>query len=141
FAHQIDGAAYAGFNLLLADGSELFYASNRIAAPQRLAPGIHALSNHRLGTPWPKLCRAQQRFHDALPTAPASEQFFDLLADRAIARDEELPDTGISLDLERQLSAIFVSLPGYGTRASTFVCLNPGVGFLHELRFNEAATS
>ena len=43
------------------------------------------------------------------------------LADRAPAPDSELPDTGVPLALERQLSAAFIALPGYGTRASTVV--------------------
>jgi uncharacterized protein with NRDE domain len=34
-----------------------------------------------------------------------------------------LPDTGVPIDLERQLSAVCIEIPGYGTRTSTVVKL------------------
>lgn len=123
FAEEIDGTAYAGFNLLLADQDELVYLSNRpasgIDALQVLAPGIYGLSNHRLDTPWPKLVQARAAFTAALPHLPASEDFFALLADRQVVRDAALLDTGVPLAWERLLSAVFVHSPEYGTRAST----------------------
>ena len=48
-------------------------------------------------------------------------QWLAILADPAPAPDAELPDTGVPLALERALSAAFIALPGYGTRASTVV--------------------
>src|SRR5262249_49783542 len=46
--------AYSGFNLLLTDRRELWYASNRAAPFARaLSPGVYGLSNHLLDTPWP----------------------------------------------------------------------------------------
>jgi len=45
------------------------------------------------------------------------------LHDRQIAPDAELPDTGIGLPLERALSAAFIALPGYGTRACSVLRL------------------
>ena len=60
---QTGAAAYAGFNLLLGDAHELWYASNRapdFVAPA--APGIYGLSNRLLDTPWPKLTRMRRRF-------------------------------------------------------------------------------
>lgn len=50
-----------------------------------------------------------------------SEAMFDLLGDRELATDEELPDTGIGLERERALSPIFIATPNYGTRCSTVV--------------------
>ena len=54
---QATKTEYAGFNLLLGDGSELWYATNRNAISKRLEPGIYGLSNHLLDTPWPKVVR------------------------------------------------------------------------------------
>ena len=42
-----------------------------------------------------------------------------LLADRRLASDDRLPDTGIGLEWERTLSARFIRGEEYGTRAST----------------------
>ena len=42
-----------------------------------------------------------------------------LLADREIARDHDLPQTGVPLEWERVLSSIQIRANGYGTRTST----------------------
>ncbi|NJD23886.1 MAG: NRDE family protein [Betaproteobacteria bacterium] len=139
FASRIDGAAYSGFNLLLSDGESLCYTSNRIPAPRSLPPGIYGLSNHLLDSPWPKLVTARERCATALDALPDRAAFFDVLADDEIVPDEELPATGVSLEWERRLSAIFVRSPGYGTRASTVLTLSAsGSAILEERRFGPA---
>ena len=112
---------YSGFNLLVGDGQSLWYCSNRGTKPLELAPGVYGLSNHLLDSPWPKLLTARQRFSQALTHLPDREPLFGILADDEIVPDSELPDSGIPLDWERRLSAIFVRAEGYGTRASTVV--------------------
>ena len=124
YAREIDGAAFSGFNLLLADGKALWYIGNRDPrTPRELAPGIYGLSNHLLDSPWPKLLSARQRFAQALATLPDRATLFDILADDEVVADEELPETGVPLEWERLLSAIFVRSPTYGTRASTVVAM------------------
>jgi uncharacterized protein with NRDE domain len=49
------------------------------------------------------------------------EPMFTALADSAVAPDDQLPDTGVGLELERALSPPFVNGAGYGTRCSTVV--------------------
>lgn len=112
---------YSGFNLLVADEQALWYRSNRDVAPRQLAPGIYGVSNHLLDTPWPKLASAKARFSEALPRLPDSEAFFSILADKEIVPDQHLPTTGVPLEWERLLSAIFVQSENYGTRASTLL--------------------
>jgi uncharacterized protein with NRDE domain len=119
YVGQLPFADYAGFNLLAGDGNELWYCSNRGAPPVALAPGIYGLSNHLLDSPWPKLLTARQRFAAALAKVPEREPLFAILADDEIVPDEELPATGVPLDWERRLSAIFIHSENYGTRAST----------------------
>lgn len=121
YAAEIDGALFSGFNLLLGDGSTLVYCSNRDGMPRPLAPGVYGVSNHLLDSPWPKLLAARQRFAEALPRLPDESAFFELLADQAIVADENLPSTGVPIEWERLLSAIFVKSESYGTRASTLV--------------------
>jgi uncharacterized protein with NRDE domain len=121
YANQIDGAQYSGFNLLLGDGDTLVYCSNRDGLPRSLTPGIYGLSNHLLDSPWPKLVAARARFAEALPHLPDESAFFDLLADQSIVADENLPRTGVPIEWERLLSAVFVKSESYGTRASTLL--------------------
>ena len=119
YASKIDGAQYSGFNLLLADGDSLVYFSNRDENSRPLAPGIYGLSNHRLDSPWPKLLTARENFAAALRRLPDESAFFEVLADQSIVADASLPDTGVTIEWERLLSAVFVKSETYGTRAST----------------------
>ncbi|MCL2344243.1 MAG: NRDE family protein [Desulfobulbus sp.] len=136
YAQCLDGRLYSGFNLLLSDGEQLVYCSNRDGAPRRLGPGIYGLSNHRLDSPWPKLLTARRRFAESLAALPDDDAMFSLLADDEIVPDAELPRTGVSLEWERLLSAIFVKSDDYGTRASTVAWQRrDGEIYLRERRF------
>jgi len=121
--------AFSGFNLLLADAHELWYASNRTDTFARpLPPGIYGLSNHVLDTPWPKLVRTRDGFAARLaaPDGPDPQDLLALLADRRqVAASEPLPSTGLQPEWERVLSAPFVLNPDYGTRCSTVVMREP----------------
>ena len=103
-------------------------------------PGIYGLSNHRLDTPWPKLVKARARFAEALAELPDEHAFFDLLADRSMVPDKDLPSTGVPLAWERMLSAIFVQSADYGTRASTLMLRrHDGSSTIHEKSFSPDA--
>ncbi len=110
-----------GFNLLLGDGQELYCYSNMGGPPHQLTPGIYGLSNHLLDTPWPKVTAAKAALLDSLAVLPDQAPLLALLRNRHIAADEQQPQTGVSLEWERLLSAAFVSAPGYGTRCSTII--------------------
>ncbi len=92
-----------------------------------LTPGVHALSNAALNTPWPKVRRLSRAMEQALQGRDdedaMTESLFTLLGDRSAAVDGDLPDTGIGVERERMLSPVFVSTPDghYGTRCSTVV--------------------
>jgi uncharacterized protein with NRDE domain len=122
-AVQPGAGRYHGFNLLVSDGAELWSFSNVEGDPERLGPGVWGLSNHLLETPWPKVKIARSRLEAALRTTEGAKnlerRLLDLLEDRTVAPDGALPATGLPPDWERALSAAFVELPGYGTRAST----------------------
>lgn len=113
-----------GFNLLVADANELWWHSNISGETRKLAPGIYGVSNHLLDTPWPKLLGAKRTFADALPDLPATDELFTLLRDDTQHPDEVLPSTGVSLALERKLSAIFVKTQGFNTRSSAVLWRN-----------------
>lgn len=125
---------YHGFNLLTGDASDLYYVSHE-GLSRRVEPGIHGLSNHRLDTPWPKVEGGKRRLQDMLVAAAkvTEEDLLALLADRELAQDHLLPQTGIPADWEKRLSASFIVSPGYGTRASSVLL----IGTDGEVRFRE----
>lgn len=144
YLDALQGERYSGFNLLVADTDTVAYRSNRDAAgaARVLPPGIYGVSNHLLDTPWPKLTTAKARFAEALAASaascPASDALLDMLADDEIVPDMHLPATGVSLEWERRLSAVFVRSPAYGTRASTLVFRrSDGSGMLIERSFGQ----
>lgn len=142
---------YSGFNLLLADERELWYASNRAHPFARpLPPGIYGLSNHLLDTPWPKLARVRQAFESWLGTLAGSEAppraadaLLGMLEDRSPAgADEALPETGLPHEWERVLSSPFVLHPEYGTRCSTVVLIErDGALLVRERRFEPSGVA
>jgi uncharacterized protein with NRDE domain len=136
------GAEYHGFNLLVGDAEEVHYVSNRGARPQALEPGIYGLSNHLLDTPWPKVERGKREMEALFggnPEDPA-EPLLALLADRRPAADDALPETGVSRDWEKLLSASFICAPGYGTRASSVLLIeHSGEASLCECSFGASA--
>lgn len=113
-----DGGHYSGFNLLLADADTLVVVSNRGTPPTVLPPGVYGLSNHLLDSAWPKVIRAREALRVAV-AAPTVEGLMALLADDAAAPDDELPDTGVGLHMERLLAPPFIRSAAYGTRSST----------------------
>ncbi|WP_445656504.1 NRDE family protein [Achromobacter sp. NCFB-sbj8-Ac1-l] len=132
------GQAYNGFNLIVGDARGAWYTSNRDGAPRALAPGVYALSNHLLDTPWPKLARTRAAFERVLENDPQPDlpALFTALADRQPADDADLPATGLPRDRERLLSSPFIISPNYGTRSSTVLALrDDGAAELTERRF------
>jgi uncharacterized protein with NRDE domain len=124
---QLAGQAdrYNGFNLLIGNKDQLHWFSNRANDDPRngqpLAPGVYGLSNALLDTPWPKVTRAKAQFCSLLCQCAPAETYFEMLADTTPATDCRLPKTGVSIERERELSSVFISSPGYGTRNSTLV--------------------
>lgn len=115
------GAQCNPFNVLCSDGRELGVYESTTGEARILEPGVYALSNHLLDTPWPKVTQAKSRLAEALGDLPQSAAMLDLLRDSEPAVDAELPRTGVSLELERMLSSAFVLGDDYGTRCSTIV--------------------
>lgn len=129
FARQMEPIAheFGGFNLLLFDGEQLFHATNRPHWQwSRIEPGVHALSNASLDTPWPKSLRVQQAMADwAGQDGAPDDALFAALANQDRPSDEELPETGVGLELERLLSTAFIQSPTYGTRCTSLVKFAP----------------
>lgn len=127
---------YNGFNLLVCDGETLACYNNIEHRTHVLPPGIHGLSNHVINTPWPKVTSAAGTLEASLHDLPQTDRLFNFLRDSTIADDADLPSTGVPLEWERRLSAIFVrgsADSAYGTRCSTVLV----VGQNNEVCFDE----
>ncbi|MEU8901589.1 NRDE family protein [Nocardia sp. NPDC048505] len=127
---------YNGYHVVASDLGSLWWHSNRSAQPPReLPPGFHGLSNGRFLTSaapgpaaelrsperiWPKVRDGVDGLRKVVESDPgAVHRYFEVLADRTEAPDDQLPDTGIELPFERAVSARFVAHLVHGTRAST----------------------
>ena len=116
---------YNGFNLILGNVDELFYFSNKTEGLQKLERGIHGISNAILGTPWPKVEKSKRHLQSLIQQEDINPwEVIAILKDTSIAKDEELPDTGVGLDLERMLSPVFIKSEKYGTRCSSVVLVD-----------------
>ena len=118
---QTQGPRYNAFNLFVSDGDSLGIYESASGSARILEPGIYALSNHLLDTPWPKVTAGKSRLARALRALPDDTPLRELLRDDRPAPDAALPRTGVSLAWERMLSSAFIRAPGYGTRCSTVI--------------------
>lgn len=138
---------YAGFNLVVGDGRELWYFSNSDGnPPTSLAPGLYGLSNAHLDTPWPKSELGKQRLAQVLRAAGQSgslqhEALAMTVADRRTADPAELRPLGLDGEMEQLLSSQFIVSPDYGTRSRTTLWATRG-GHVHwrEQSFGEDGT-
>jgi uncharacterized protein with NRDE domain len=125
FLQQVEGKAYAGFNLLVSDGESLAYLSNRGIAATALQAGVYGLSNATLDTPWSKVERSKRGMRALLEdnklNAPA---LFRLLGDRNKAPADTVEKGRLPFATAHALSAPFIVLPDYGTRSSSVVLLD-----------------
>jgi uncharacterized protein with NRDE domain len=116
---------YNGFSLIAGTVDSLYYLSNYKEGVILLNSGLFGLSNHLLETPWPKVEKGKAEIEVLLKSPVVhSADLFRVLSDDSISSDEQLPDTGVGLDLERTLSPAFIKSPGYGTRSSTVVLVD-----------------
>lgn len=121
YARQLEELAGRcnGFNILYGTIRDVRYASNR-GPGGPVSDGIHALSNHLLDTPWPKAERARQLMEDLLSRETIDpEQLIEAISDSSPFPDHTLPHSGVSLELERFLSPLFIRGGHYGTRSTT----------------------
>ena len=119
------GDLYNGYNLIFGTPDELFYYNNIENKITKLEKGLHSVSNHFLNTPWPKVVKGKQLLDqytsDTEHVSP--ELLFEFLQNDETAKDERLPNTGVGIELERQLSPLFIKTDGYGTRCSTVLLI------------------
>jgi uncharacterized protein with NRDE domain len=137
FVATVDAREYNTFNLMWGDASALLvgYAreEQREVLVETVPEGVHVLPNDRLDSPsFVKVARAKQLIlpHVHAPLPELSRALQDMLADRVLPAWEDIPDppkhSRFDHALLRELAALSVRTPTYGTRSSTVVMLAPG---------------
>lgn len=118
-----EGHHYAGFNLLAGDGERLWHLHRGLdgLTLKAVPPGLHGLSNASLDTPWPKLIAARQGVAASVRHGHWPGDALAALGDPHPADDDQLPETGVGLELERRLSSPFIVGQDYGTRAMSWL--------------------
>jgi uncharacterized protein with NRDE domain len=120
---------YDGFNLIIFDGITLLYVNNQGDPVQVIEPGVYALSNHRLDSPWPKVDYAREQLERVLSADTINQAtlptLLNTLALEKTYAPHLLPDTGITAEWEALLSSPFIVSEGYGTRAATAIIISP----------------
>lgn len=122
---------YNGYNLLFSDIKTLYYFSNQTRQLTQLSAGVYGLSNHLLDTPWQKVVRSKEAFRDVTSSKKIlTDDLFKILSDETEAPDDQLPETGLSKELEKAVSPVFIKSENYGTRSSTVLLINKMKGVL-----------
>lgn len=151
FARQIELQAYAGFNLIIGDARQAVIVNNRGHAPTPLHAGLHVLSNGQPEDSWFKTERLRGRLRQEVLPLIAEDSAasywqaaaFNVLSDNTKAPDDQLPDTGMSTELEQTLSSVYIepvsfgntdtSNPTYGTRTQSILTFRQEKGKGSEL--------
>jgi uncharacterized protein with NRDE domain len=115
---------YNGFSLLVGDLDAMWFLSNRGGAATQVKPGVHALSNHLLDTPWPKVEKGKSLLAATLARPFDAEALLAAFDDTRTETAAALPETGVGPELEERLSAVRIApVGGYGTRCSTVLAV------------------
>ncbi len=141
FARNIRLQDYAGFNLIIGDATQAVIVNNRGHAPTPLYAGLHVISNGQPEDSWFKTERLRGRLRqEVLPLIAENnspkywqQAAFDALSDTVQAPKEQLPHTGVAVEIEHVLSSVYIKpvafgngakdVPTYGTRTQSIVTL------------------
>lgn len=117
------GSEFNGFNLLSLD-NDMVHISNYENKVNKLQGGVFALSNAILDTAWPKVERAKSAFNERINKSFHLNDLIIMMQDDQIAPDDDLPPTGLPIEMERSVSAMCIRTPNYGTCCSTAITID-----------------
>jgi uncharacterized protein with NRDE domain len=114
---------YNPFNLIYGDIEAVWAWGHKGQHHALLHPGFHSVSNGPIDQVWPKMSRGVEKLTQYIRDSQriASTQLLEIMRDSTQAEIEQLPDTGVDTNRERQLSSIFVRGGDYGTRTTTLL--------------------
>ncbi len=131
-------ADYAGFSLITGTLAQGFWCHSNRYNKVPLPAGVHALSNGTVNNDWPKVAGLRDDLAAAVASTNTLDEdaLFALLQVCEPAPDDQLPDTGAGLELERLLSSRFIRSDAYGTRSATVLLVDSqGVMTVVERRY------
>lgn len=115
------------FNLLHGDRHTLRIWHSPLQSHQLVEPGVHALSNAALDTPWPKVTASRTHLRAMLQGMTADAELDEAALWSVGAHAEvaagELPDTGVGPQWERRLAPALILGPDYGTVSRTLLAM------------------
>lgn len=115
---------YNGFNALVGTPDNLLHYSNYERKINVIKPGIHGLSNALLNTSWPKVANAKSALKQITSQDFSHDELLQMMGNTEVAADQTLPDTGVSKELEKALSAMCIRTESYGTCCSTVITID-----------------
>jgi uncharacterized protein with NRDE domain len=138
---------YNGFNLVVGQLGKHAVCQHYNSATGNvtaLKPGVYGLSNADLDTPWPKTRSLVQAVgvHGAAQFGEGfnPEPLFEALFNPQRCGGDDLPETGVPIEIEHVLSSAFIAADirgnAYGTRSSTVGWVHGNQFTLHERSFD-----
>jgi uncharacterized protein with NRDE domain len=114
---------YLGYNLIYGDRQEIFHFNNHSRRLTKLNSGLYGVSNADLDTPWFKVERGRAQLLSILRSEAADwrGRALEVLLDRTLAPDDQVQQTGLNPQREKLKSGMFITLPDYGTIASSII--------------------
>jgi uncharacterized protein with NRDE domain len=136
YVASLDPRRYNSFNLIYGDATavEVAYArtEDSVVEVEPFSAGVTVLANDRLGSPhFPKARRAAALARSIRASSWSGwvEGLRRVLADHELPGEGELPDpparSVMSKELVRQLGALCIHTPAYGTRSATLLGITP----------------
>jgi len=143
YLRNIDADAYAGFNLLVSDGTELAYLSNRGGGCRVLPPGIYGVANAVLDSPWAKVERSTHGLSELIESGRVNETtLLKLLGDRKKASVSEVESGHLGFEKAHAMTAPFIVQADFGTRCTSVLLRDNKNQFqFTEVRFAPDGTS
>jgi uncharacterized protein with NRDE domain len=137
YVGTVDAREYNTFNLMWGDASALLvgYARDeqRQVLIESVPEGVHVLPNDRIDSPsFAKVERAKHLIapYVQAPLPELTRALQAMLSDRSLPALDDIPDPPANSPFAagqlRELAALCVRTPTYGTRSSTVVMLAPG---------------
>jgi uncharacterized protein with NRDE domain len=138
---------YNGFNLVvgqLGKNPVCQHYNSATGLITALKPGVYGLSNADLDSPWPKTralvqavgLQSAAQFASTLNT----EALFTALSNPQRCGGDDLPTTGVPIEIEHVLSSAFIAADirgnAYGTRSSTVGWVHGGLARVEECSFD-----
>ena len=89
-----------------------------------MAKQAYGFTNGALDSSRPKISKTKAELASLLCQHAPQAAYFEMLSNTLPAPDHRLPDTGVSLEMERLLSSNCIASEFYGTRSSTLLKFN-----------------